>query len=547
MVECPLSHAAFLDLLAISRFSRSGAPAAWQKNKKRVAFLMHFNKMIKIATNKMKTAARADKFLRPYNENNVTRRSEREFVEQMRAQIKSGFAITPFIGSGCSSSSGILMGSEFANYLAYVLFICVAPTQHLCEQVKLQPNALLPKQRHNLERDGWPKQPTPEAVGIARKWIFEEFKYICERCGLKVDDKPEGFVSDLKPKPNQTNASSVSFMAPEHLARALHAPLLPPILRANACDVDDRHLRQLHSILGGRGLRQGGLLLPGTSPTSEDAITERAVRSLHDWRSTLSFLSELRLTEQNLLAFDKPSSSIIDKFAQSITFGRKPNLTHTMLCHLAGPARFRAILTTNFDELIESAFKELHTDIQQIAVGPRGALPDPDLVHSRMTIIKLHGTFSDTRADFSLDDSPAPEDKRVFFNYVRGRYPGTSTEAAVRYIPSQLLVAGYSGNDNRCVEMIKYVLDTDPDAVLFWVCYSEQDIEYLDNLFVEKAYRGRVYVTVTERVDLLLYEFYQRLCLCLPPGGFSYQFTPNAPPEATFDPPRSRAGYGKRC
>ncbi len=198
-----------------------------------------------------------------------------------------------------------------------------------------------------------------------------------------------------------------------------------------------------------------------------------------------------------------------------------------MLCHLAGPARIRTILTTNFDTLIEDAFAELHQRFEVISVGLKGALPHPDTVHSLNSVIKLRGSVVDTRADFSLNDPPSEEDKRRFYNYARG---GDAFTRGAGFRPGHLLVMGYSGSDIRCVQMIKFVLDLDPDTRVYWVCFSKQSKDALmTEVFPEPEYREKIYRVLSRKPDMLLYELYQQLTLCLPGGGFTYQLSPNMP------------------
>jgi hypothetical protein len=448
--------------------------------------------------------------------------SEAHFIDQVVVQLRAGFRLVPFVGSGCSSRSGILMGGQFHGYLAWTTFICVA-----------DPRESRRPRRWDLRRNGWPDPPTETDLEAARAWASAKFCALAEACGLEVDDNP------ARHTVRGVAQSAKATGTPDSLAGLLHAPFIPqflrdPSVRASSL-TDGRNLRQLHELLGDkRGVHHGGLLRTGISPTSEDAIVERAIRSLYDWRSTLRFLSELRLDRDGgALSLVEAEPAVIDGFNVHITQGRRPNLTHTMLAHLRQPARARVVLTTNFDTLIEDAFAQLHRRIEVISVSLKGALPDPEIVHARDTVVKLHGTLSETRADFSLDDPPTPEDLRRFFHYIRGGPPGDAAEGG-RFVPGHLLVAGYSGADARCVQLMKFVLDSDRDARIFWVAYTKNDREFLKALFPERAYEGRIVATSSERFDLLLYELYQRLCLSLPPGGFSYQITHNVPPGSSF-------------
>lgn len=40
------------------------------------------------------------------------------FIEKLLVELRAGYGIVPFVGSGVSASSGILMGLEFDRYLA---------------------------------------------------------------------------------------------------------------------------------------------------------------------------------------------------------------------------------------------------------------------------------------------------------------------------------------------------------------------------------------------------------------------------------------------
>jgi hypothetical protein len=443
----------------------------------------------------------------------------RQLVQGLVGDIRAGFGLSPFLGSGCSSSSGILMGQEFSDYLAWTVYRCVRERSS---------GGSGERERWNLRTQGWPDLPKPEELNVTRRWALRHFRKIAAGCGFKVN------VNQRRGTVRSVTRADGSELTPDRLAAVLGVPFVPPILRdpkSSADGVTDaNNLKQLHRAIQGRGVREGGLLRAEFSPTSEDGIIERAIRSLFDWRATLHFLSTLQLSPDNTTVYQTQSDpAIIDEFNVHISRGRRPNLVHTMLAHLRQPARLRTIFTTNFDTLIEEAFAEQHFRLEVISVTRSSTLPSPNIVHARDTLIKLHGTLTETRADFSLDDPPTEQDCRTFFNYVRGRFPLMEPEVGV--IPAQLLVGGQSGNDPRSVQLIKYVLDHDLDARVYWVCHNADDRACLSRIFPEKAYEGKVICTVTERLDLLLYELHQALCLCLPPGGATYPTNHNLPPQ----------------
>lgn len=440
--------------------------------------------------------------------------SEHEFISTLVDQVRAGYRLVPFLGSGCSAHSGILMGQQFSDYLAWTVALCVADAAVQRELLAEERSPSRLGKRWDLRRNGWPRAPRYEESEVVRRWARKEFDCLATACKLAVKPDNESRVVAVED-------TSPANGDPDALTRMLYAPLVPPVLRdprsGSDALTDGQSQRRLHRLLTEEGLLHGGLLRAGISPSSEDAITERAVRSLYDWRSTLRFLSELKLGRDGATLFlDRPDPSVIDNFNVHITRGKQPNLTHAMLCHLRQPARARLILTTNFDTLIEDAFARERRRIEVISVSVRGALPDPEIVHARDTVVKLHGTFSETRADFSLDEHPTLEDRERFFHYVRGAYPDDGRPG---FVPGHLLVAGYSGSDARCVQLMKSVLEGDPEALIFWICNTEWDRERVVRIFPERSYGQRVITTTTERADLLLYEFHQRLCLTLPAGS----------------------------
>jgi hypothetical protein len=374
--------------------------------------------------------------------------TESKFVDQLVREIHKGYSLVPFVGSGLSQPSGILMGKEFSNYLQWVVYTCIAGEKH--------------RPFWDLHRQGWPHMPDDDEVNLANCWRKE---------------------TSEKLKASQ------------------------------------QHIKTW-------------------SETSPPYLHHRALESLKDWRATLHFLAKLHQPNgpTSLPYLNKNADqSIIDKFNLHITRGRRPNFGHSMLCHLAGPARIRTILTTNFDTLIEDAFTELDQRFEVISVGIKGELPHPDTVHSINCVIKLHGSISETRADLSLDEKPSQTHKDRFFHYVRCYFPNEERSHQVfQFRPGHLLVVGYSGGDRRCLHMIKYVLDKDPRALVFWICFNvDAHNELMGSAFpkieYDNAYRGRVIAAVSSNPDLLLYGLYQQLTLCVPSGGFTYQLSPNMP------------------
>ncbi len=448
------------------------------------------------------------------------------FCEEIKKSIRSGGGLTPFVGSGLSAQSGILTGQEFDEYLAHVVHRCVQGIDgKLC---------------WNIRTNGWPPGPTHAETADAKAWVREKFDTLCTRLGWTAEFSKDSNIRGLTRRADD----------PKHdwLYTAISAPFVPPILRGRGeplrpaltedpfdpayltqpCLNEDR-LRQIHQILGNGSLETGGVTSANLSPTSREVIWERAVRSLFDWRSTLKFLSELNVdaSRGGVPFLTEPDPDVIDAFNNHITHGRAPNLGHTMLGHLARVVRTRVILTTNFDGLIEKAFEDLGEELQQIPVSIKGRLPSPAIVHSRNTIVKLHGSLSETRADFTLDEPPTLQDKQRFHHYVCGAYPGERES----FHSTDLLVVGFSGSDVRCIQMMKFVLDSSERTQIYWICHRESDAAKLSRLFPEQTYQGRLISTICQRSDILFYELYQKLTLSQPPGGLGYNLSDTLPPD----------------
>jgi hypothetical protein len=83
--------------------------------------------------------------------------------------------------------------------------------------------------------------------------------------------------------------------------------------------------------------------------------------------------------------------------------GRKmPTRAHRAIAKLVARGYIRVIFTTNFDQLLETALRDegVPPAVISTADGVAGALP---LQHERITVVKLHGDYLDTR----LKNTPA--------------------------------------------------------------------------------------------------------------------------------------------
>ena len=110
------------------------------------------------------------------------------------------------------------------------------------------------------------------------------------------------------------------------------------------------------------------------SPSSYEYVVDYAIRSCYSWQATLTTLARLRQWNDRVFLDEKPAPSVFDSFNAHITRDRQPNLGHKMLAHLSRPLRTRIVLTTNFDTLLEDAFKRLHRELTVFSVQKSGFL-----------------------------------------------------------------------------------------------------------------------------------------------------------------------------
>jgi hypothetical protein len=464
--------------------------------------------------------------------------SNSEFISKIIQDCDVGRSFVPLIGSGLSSPSGIIMGMEFTNYLAFTTYLTLSdPERRERTHGEGKPH------HWNLRHQGWPPLPSHSEVKRARGWLLNEFTGICDRYGLDINFDDNASLKSIRSlTPRLYRAASH-----EAIASLIH-PQVPTILASNNLIRPDESVRRVAEMLLRRsaGVTSSAssaldLVLSDSSRSYRERIIELGIRSLHDWRETLGFLASVQVLPTGL-HFGSQMNSVIDRFNAFITRDKQPNLGHKMLAHLSGPMRIHTILTTNFDTLIEDAFRSLNLKVRVLPVSSRGSLPEPQTVAAEFAVVKLHGEIHDTRADLTLDDEPAEEDKAAFISYLTRGAGLLGRDSKRSHESKRLLVIGYSGADNRCIQMVKHWLEkglevqpsngrSAPGQILYWVCFSESDVRKVQLLFRASEYRHRIRITQCSHPDVLLYGLYQRLNLSLPPGGLTYEFAQVVPPR----------------
>jgi hypothetical protein len=283
-------------------------------------------------------------------------------------------------------------------------------------------------------------------------------------------------------------------------------------------------------------------------------VAEEAARADGRWNAMLVLLSRLKRSEEPAvkLWLSKPSSHTIDAFGHLLTRGAHFNFGHAMLAQLARAARIRTVLTTNFDALLEDAFRRVRLDLDVYEVPLQGSLPDHRMVSTQPALIKLHGGRVGIRVDHTLDYSPDSDDVYTFAAYLSGLRlaPDPDPEVFRDSVDTSgnltmirdLLVLGFGGRDLRIMQLVTqalYVIRRASEASapipdVFWICHNHTDEmqlqDTLDRLEVRQEEQSRFRVTV-EDAQILLHELYTSLTGTVPSRGLDCDFIRDIAPE----------------
>ena len=161
--------------------------------------------------------------------------------------------------------------------------------------------------------------------------------------------------------------------------------------------------------------------------------------------------------EQYAALFERvyPDPSDRAGLIEELVAGARPNFGHYALAALMAADAARVVITTNFDDLVEQAAREV---LDSPLVEPRRPLTvaSPDdadaagraLVRSRWPlVIKLHGDFRSVQ----LKNAPAE---------LRGQNQKLADALRTVCKQSGLIVSGYSGRDSSVMQVLTDSLDS---------------------------------------------------------------------------------------
>jgi hypothetical protein len=287
------------------------------------------------------------------------------------------------------------------------------------------------------------------------------------------------------------------------------------------------------------------------SPLGYHDARWQAAGAVADWRAILNLLSRLTIQEKTkkdgkgkAVVQTYSDQRIIDSFFVHLTNNRHPNSAYLLLAHLADILRIKVILTTNFDNLIESAFQSFSMPVAVYDVHMDAQLPDADFVRAQRSIIKIHGGRYGLRADFSLDKYPTSDDVDKFIAYL-SLYDKNYVH--IDQNQRNLLVIGVSGNERRTIALICRAMNHLKRLKIFWICHRESEITEINNSFTktltvlwrrnEIKYKDigkcieRLRVTAFPSPALFFLKLYQKIFLSLPPAGVKFPAVWTMPPR----------------
>jgi hypothetical protein len=168
-----------------------------------------------------------------------------------------------------------------------------------------------------------------------------------------------------------------------------------------------------------------------------DAVKTAAAEKLAGDPDTRAALDTLTLDRIPVETF---SDQIVDGFSGADYFsvldlldGRASNANHKALAELAARGALRAIVTTNFDTLIERAFRERGVALQVFAQPEDFESPT---AFDHCVLYKIHGTVG---AETTFVDTVSQK--------MRGLGPAKRTHLHAVYDAFHMLVVGFSGTD----------------------------------------------------------------------------------------------------
>ena len=191
--------------------------------------------------------------------------------------------------------------------------------------------------------------------------------------------------------------------------------------------------------------------------------------------------------------------SVVPDYFQSLRIldHDQPNRNHTLIARLAKAGLLRYVLSTNFDQLIETAFRQEGVELRTLRSDDDFATFDLAEADTGPTVLlKLHGCISNPDTIVATVEQEAV-----------GLSPQKAAVVRSLWNAQTGLFWGYSGADLKLdVDYLKLLTTAATAKGFFWNLYATQDYREPPNEFVQElvvAFDGRARVTHEPLVDVL--------------------------------------------
>jgi len=205
-----------------------------------------------------------------------------------------------------------------------------------------------------------------------------------------------------------------------------------------------------------------------------------------DWESLLDGLSE-------------GNYDVVDSLFTQLEKGLSPAIPHRLLAFLQLKLGIPLVLTTNFDSLLEQAFRGEGLNPTVFDIHKNADLPSPDIVRRQLSILKLHGSAYGLR----------------YGERLKQRLELDEENSAKQYLPDNalVLVLGFSGSERRMMQMLQsfvYSHRGEPEQTrLIWIQGSGNPGPLAKEL--KDVGEGRVDFCRVRHADTFLQELYFKI------------------------------------
>lgn len=174
---------------------------------------------------------------------------------------------------------------------------------------------------------------------------------------------------------------------------------------------------------------------------------------IEDWLNGIGKLRNSKTAYGEALEWFRPNLRLRRIFLEKYFQDKEPSPAHLAFASLIAKGVFGSIYTTNFDDLIEKAFRKIGT-IRVVTHDEQAA--DVDLHSEIPTLFKLHGDYLfDRLANTQLECSELPkwEAEKLKLSLTEGG----------------LIVVGYSGTDQSIMSILEQSSQNGVPLGLFWL------------------------------------------------------------------------------